>query len=421
MNHINLESYPVLPSGSVVADTVQYPGGSCDALQLLPKVDGTTVDAAFSILSTRGAFLTVCVTTAERDAMVAKVGMQVYNISTDTYDSYYSNNTWISFGTQSGGPIVTSKVSLGDGTSALPSLTFTSDTDIGLFRPGANTLGIVGDVISLTARTAGAGSPVLRFYNTANTHYVGLACSASQASDITLTLPTEFPLRPGNPITSNLLGVLSFGSIVSATEFRMWNDDNSNYTGITVNGSAGNTFNFPISLPDLNGSPMIATGQDLSFSDAPSVRNVIFYNVAGDHSTTIEISDLQATDRTYTIPDIGADGNFVINATVTVTGTSQQMVANGIYIASNSGLVTLTLPTVAAVGSTIEVTGFGSGGWRISQNANQQIIFGNIPPTTVGVGGYMVSTDRYDCVKLRCLTANLVWTVVAPQGNPDAL
>jgi len=101
-----------------------------------------------------------------------------------------------------------------------------------------------------------------------------------------------------------------------------------------------------------------------------------------------------------------------------VTGTTQAMAINTAYLADNSGLVTLTLPSTAAQGSVMEVSGYGSGGWKIAQNASQQIFFGS-SSTTVGTGGFLSSTHQYDFVRLRAAVggSSTVWVVCGSQGN----
>lgn len=99
-----------------------------------------------------------------------------------------------------------------------------------------------------------------------------------------------------------------------------------------------------------------------------------------------------------------------------VTTTSQAMAVNQGYIANNASLVTFTLPTTIAVGSMVAVAGQGAGGWKIAQNAGQQINLGNLP-TTVGVGGSLQSTNQYDNIKLMCIVANTTFTAFPPQGN----
>jgi len=92
------------------------------------------------------------------------------------------------------------------------------------------------------------------------------------------------------------------------------------------------------------------------------------------------------------------------------------MSINSGYIANNAGLVTLTLPTTAALGSVIEVVGKGAGGWKIAQGASQVIHFGNID-TTTGATGYVASTLTYDAIRIVCTVANTTWTVLSVQGN----
>ena len=100
-----------------------------------------------------------------------------------------------------------------------------------------------------------------------------------------------------------------------------------------------------------------------------------------------------------------------------VTGASQTMAADNGYVANNAGLVTLTLPTTAAFGTVINIVGKGAGGWKIAQGAGQNIQVG-ATASTVGVTGYIASTNQFDSIELLCTTADTVWTVLGgPQGN----
>jgi len=98
------------------------------------------------------------------------------------------------------------------------------------------------------------------------------------------------------------------------------------------------------------------------------------------------------------------------------TGTSATMTVGNGYIANNASLVTLTLPTTAAIGDTVRVTGKGAGGWRIAQNAGETINFGS-STTTSGATGYIEFTQQYDSVELVCITADTVWNVISSVGN----
>lgn len=92
-----------------------------------------------------------------------------------------------------------------------------------------------------------------------------------------------------------------------------------------------------------------------------------------------------------------------------VTGVTQAMVADTGYVVNNAGLVTLTLPTTAAFGTAITILGKGAGGWIIAQNSGQSIQVGSVA-STIGVGGSVASTNRFDSIELICTTANTIWT-----------
>lgn len=108
------------------------------------------------------------------------------------------------------------------------------------------------------------------------------------------------------------------------------------------------------------------------------------------------------------------------NPWVEVTGTTQTMAVNTSYAANNAALVTLTLPTTAAFGDRFIITGKGAGLYKIAQNANQQIFFGN-QSTTVGTGGSITATHRRDTIELVCITANTEFNVVDSIGNLDVV
>ncbi len=81
-----------------------------------------------------------------------------------------------------------------------------------------------------------------------------------------------------------------------------------------------------------------------------------------------------------------------------------------------ASLVTFTLPTTSAIGDWIEINGKGSGLWTIAQATGQQIHI-NGSATTSGATGSLSSVGQFDNVRLRCLTANTIWTVVSQQST----
>ncbi|MGL4910251.1 MAG: hypothetical protein ACRC4J_03585 [Cetobacterium sp.] len=103
-----------------------------------------------------------------------------------------------------------------------------------------------------------------------------------------------------------------------------------------------------------------------------------------------------------------------------VTTATAALVADNAYGANNASQVVLTLPATAAIGSVIEIAGVGTGGWRIAQNASQQIHFGNLS-TTVGTGGRIDSTHRRDTIEIRNVVTNNEWVVMSSIGNMDVV
>jgi hypothetical protein len=99
-----------------------------------------------------------------------------------------------------------------------------------------------------------------------------------------------------------------------------------------------------------------------------------------------------------------------------IISTSQAMASNNGYIVDNVSLVTLSLPTISNLGDEIIIVGRGTGGWKISQSVNQQIIIGS-DSSTIGTGGSIASTNRRNSLALICTAVNLEWTApFGPQG-----
>jgi len=99
-----------------------------------------------------------------------------------------------------------------------------------------------------------------------------------------------------------------------------------------------------------------------------------------------------------------------------VTGTSQAAAVGNGYITNNVALVTVTLPSTAAVGQRVAIVGKGAGLWKLAQNSGQTIHFGSTDSTT-GTGGYLAATVRYDCLEVICITANTDWVVRDSVGS----
>ena len=115
-------------------------------------------------------------------------------------------------------------------------------------------------------------------------------------------------------------------------------------------------------------------------------------------------------------------GSITISGTgngswVDETGASVTMATNTGYTSDDGAtLVTFTLPTTSAIGDYVEINGKGAGGWTIAQATGQQIHIGSVN-TTSGATGTLSSANQYDCVRLRCITANTIWVVASQQST----
>jgi len=123
-------------------------------------------------------------------------------------------------------------------------------------------------------------------------------------------------------------------------------------------------------------------------------------DILGDKSPSLKtfVDELQAGSVNYDL----------------VNGTTQQAVGSASYISNNASLVTITLPATSSVGQRLSVVGNGAGGWRVAQNAGQQINK-SATATTTGTGGSLSSANRYDTAHLVCTVANTTW--VFSHGN----
>lgn len=99
------------------------------------------------------------------------------------------------------------------------------------------------------------------------------------------------------------------------------------------------------------------------------------------------------------------------------TTSSVTMSANTGYTSdAGASLVTFTLPTASSIGDWVEINGKAAGLWKIAQASGQQIHVGS-SATTSGAPGSLSSVGQFDCVRLRCITANTIWVVVSQQST----
>lgn len=222
-------------------------------------------------------------------------------------------------------------------------------------------------------------------------------------------------------IINNGLTYVLYGNTYAAT---MWQDTFTSplIVGTTAINYTEWTFLESISILNNAGNPNgLVAG--LLYQLCWDTTNLILYicTTAGNAASAVWKKTITLTAGTgITISQAGS--NITISAVGegvtwnTISGTSASMVTDNGYIASNAGLVTLTLPTTASVGDALYILGNGAGGWSIAQNSGQQIQVGNVA-TTAGAGGSLSSTNRYDSIHLVCKVADTVWQAAeAPQS-----
>lgn len=102
--------------------------------------------------------------------------------------------------------------------------------------------------------------------------------------------------------------------------------------------------------------------------------------------------------------------------TWSVITVGQVAVAQEGYFTNDAAVVAVQLPATSAVGDTFQIAALSSGGWQVSQGVGQQIIIGT-NATTIGLGGYLASSNIGDWITLVCCVANTKWMACVEQGG----
>lgn len=191
---------------------------------------------------------------------------------------------------------------------------------------------------------------------------------------------------------------------------------------VTSNGGGTDYLSVTSSGADIDGALTITTDLAAAHGGTGRSSHTAYAVICGGTTSSAaqqSIASVGSAGQVLVSNGAGALPTFQANtgiSWVVETGTSATMAVGTGTFANNAGLVTLTLPTTAAVGDIIEVAGMGSGGWKIAQNASEKTYFGT-STTTTGVGGSLASTQQYDTIKLVCQVANTEWIVLSSVGN----
>jgi hypothetical protein len=102
---------------------------------------------------------------------------------------------------------------------------------------------------------------------------------------------------------------------------------------------------------------------------------------------------------------------------ISISSISSTMNAGNSYIANNpSGNVSFTLPTIAEVGTILQIAMGTSNSWNLAQNAGQSVRIGNLS-STIGSSGSWASSGFGDSLSIVCTVANTLWSSFASIGN----
>lgn len=113
---------------------------------------------------------------------------------------------------------------------------------------------------------------------------------------------------------------------------------------------------------------------------------------------------------------ISASSGVIVENWIVVT-VNTTMSPNTGYIANSLSVINLTMPSVAPVGSIIEVCSInGSGGWSVILNGGQSIIYNTTTATTS-----ITSTNSSDTLRMVCTVANTQFIVLSGDGNPTII
>jgi hypothetical protein len=191
----------------------------------------------------------------------------------------------------------------------------------------------------------------------------------------------------------------------------------NNVTGLYLPLSRGTVTGNTIFQSGLTANTLNVTGNTLlSGLTASTISATTYQNVnavtGGTYNGTTGVITLSGTGS--------VNGNQITGFSTGGGGLTWQFAISPLTASTNNGYITtgttsIALPTVAALGSTIEIVAASDNLFTITKNANQFIRFGII--TTTQTSGTLVSQNNGDSIRLVCTSANTVFTVVSAVGT----
>ncbi len=106
--------------------------------------------------------------------------------------------------------------------------------------------------------------------------------------------------------------------------------------------------------------------------------------------------------------------NVIISQTLLLPSTvAVDVETNSLYISSSASLTVFQLPVVTAedIGSIVEITGFGAGGWKLLSGSGSVI---QVPTGAPTFGTSISSATQYDSIRIILVDAT-TWNTLSAQ------
>lgn len=335
----------------------------------------------------------------------------IYTTGADTY----AVTTITSFGR--------SFVAAADATAAKVLLSLTPGTDVQPYSLALTNFAALSFAADKIAYSTGAGTFALTDFESFGRSLAGTT-SQSNARTV-LNLVPGSNLQIYSPVLTSLAALsLSVGQIIYTTGTGLSTFSAANITAF------GRALIASVDAAAAQSSLLLVPGTNVqaysaALASIAGLTTLADRSIYTTSSNTYAVYTLTAFGRTLASSADAAAARASLGITpgatftwTEVTGTSQAIAIYNGYIANNVAQVTFTMPAAAAVGDVFEVVGKGAGGWKINQLTGQSIHIAGIS-TTTGTGGLIASTNRYNCIKIICITANTEFTATSVIGNPN--
>lgn len=187
--------------------------------------------------------------------------------------------------------------------------------------------------------------------------------------------------------------------------------------------SSNNTFGVPtIWIDPANEAAYMLVSKTLGVADWLSLGNAVQEIDTPDGTHVLPSAGVIAFANGTGMNITGSGNTITFNSSggglswTDVSGVTQALAAGNGYVANNGAQIAFSLPATAAFGDFFIISGYGAGGWTISQGAGQSIIVG-ASTSTIGAGGSVSSTNRYDTIQILCVATNTGFKAVDWAGN----